>query len=148
MNDTGPLAKPPFDRCSCEPRIFDRLMPEPDPPRKYFCATMFVEFCDHDAGNSTPRCSNAGLAGSPITASRISHSTASKGCTPGCVNLRATVTPGLVRKVVLVSAALPVCCISRSPSLGVSGAREPVTSGSEMLTRGADGKAAARHVLF
>jgi hypothetical protein len=26
-------------------------------PRKYFSATMFVAFCDHDVGNSTSSCS-------------------------------------------------------------------------------------------
>src|SRR2546430_1355652 len=160
MKLTGPLAVPPPASCSLEERIFDRLMPEPDPPlkivpsstyqlridvivsstarmkhaehccgvlgtptlnhtgelnaafwvtsrwlsssentcapaslakypsfmpqprivsttrdtswrtldsrcgvasgpRKYFWATMFVAFCDHDTGNSTSRCSKA-----------------------------------------------------------------------------------------
>src|SRR5437764_4264813 len=34
MNDTGPLAYPPFDSCSFEERSFDRFTPEPEPPRK------------------------------------------------------------------------------------------------------------------
>src|SRR5262245_31077479 len=34
MKDTGPEAKPPFDSCSFEERSVERLMPEPDPPRK------------------------------------------------------------------------------------------------------------------
>src|ERR1700759_1056365 len=34
MNDTGPEAVPPLDRGSIEPRMLDRLIPEPDPPRK------------------------------------------------------------------------------------------------------------------
>ena len=51
---------------------------DPSRPRKYFWATMLVAFCDQDFGNSTPRCSKAGLSGSPITASRSSHSTSSK----------------------------------------------------------------------
>ena len=29
MNETGPLAVPPLERCSIEPRMFDRLIPEP-----------------------------------------------------------------------------------------------------------------------
>src|SRR3954465_11872715 len=62
-------------------------------PRKYFWATMFVEFCDQVFGNSTPRCSNAGLSGSPMTASRMSHSTASNGLTPGSVKRLPTLTP-------------------------------------------------------
>src|SRR5438552_9542131 len=34
MNDTGPDAVPPRLSGSVEPRIFDRLIPDPDPPRK------------------------------------------------------------------------------------------------------------------
>ena len=34
MNDTGPEAKPPFESCSLEERTRERLMPEPEPPRK------------------------------------------------------------------------------------------------------------------
>src|SRR5881296_3499449 len=41
MNDTGPLAKPPFDRFSLEPRMFDRLIPDPDPPRKILPSLVF-----------------------------------------------------------------------------------------------------------
>ena len=58
---------------------------EPSRPRKYFCATMLVAFWDQVFGNSTPRCSKAGLEGSPMMASRSSHSTSSKGWTPGVV---------------------------------------------------------------
>src|SRR3954451_13961949 len=34
MNDTGPEAWPPLESCSFEERIRERLMPEPEPPRK------------------------------------------------------------------------------------------------------------------
>src|ERR671934_1565607 len=34
MNDTGPLAKPPLESCSFDARSFERLTPEPEPPRK------------------------------------------------------------------------------------------------------------------
>jgi hypothetical protein len=34
MNDTGPLAYPPFESCSFDERNFDRFTPEPEPPRK------------------------------------------------------------------------------------------------------------------
>jgi hypothetical protein len=61
-------------------------------PRKYFWATMFVAFCDHARGNSTPGCSNATLPPWPIRASRSSQSTVSKGCTPGLVNFRRMVS--------------------------------------------------------
>ncbi len=51
----------------------------PRGPRKYFCATMFVAFCDQVDGNSTPRCSKAlpPVFRLGITASRVSHSTSS-----------------------------------------------------------------------
>src|ERR1700730_9120555 len=34
MNDTGPEAVPPRLSGSIEPRIFDRLIPDPEPPRE------------------------------------------------------------------------------------------------------------------
>ncbi|CAB4367558.1 unannotated protein [freshwater metagenome] len=34
MNDTGPDAVPPPSRCSTLERIFDKLIPEPEPPLK------------------------------------------------------------------------------------------------------------------
>ena len=54
---------------------------------------MLVAFWDQLLGNSTPRCSKAGLSGSPITASRISHSIWSKGCTPAVENRRSIERP-------------------------------------------------------
>src|SRR3954471_20918281 len=54
---------------------------------------MLVAFCDQVTGNSTPFCSNAGFSGSPIRASRISHSTQSKGCLPDSVKRRGMLTP-------------------------------------------------------
>ena len=63
-------------------------------PRKYFWATMLVAFCDQVFGNSTPRCSNAGLlriadhgvADLPLDGSRT-------GCTPASVKRLPTLTP-------------------------------------------------------
>src|SRR2546429_9934984 len=34
MKETGPDAYPPFESCSFDDRSFDRLTPEPEPPRK------------------------------------------------------------------------------------------------------------------
>src|SRR3954453_6028506 len=34
MKETGPEACPPFESCPFEERIRERLMPEPEPPRK------------------------------------------------------------------------------------------------------------------
>src|SRR5688572_105282 len=41
MKLTGPDAVPPLDSGSIEPRIFDRLMPEPEPPRKIRPSRVF-----------------------------------------------------------------------------------------------------------
>src|SRR4051794_29416805 len=41
MNDTGPDAVPPLLSGSIEPRIFERLMPEPEPPRKMRPSRVF-----------------------------------------------------------------------------------------------------------
>src|ERR687894_1037939 len=46
MKDTGPEASPPFDRCSTEPRMFERLMPEPEPPRKIWPSLVFQSRMD------------------------------------------------------------------------------------------------------
>src|SRR3954447_13866203 len=49
---------------------------------------MFVAFCDQDFGNSTFSCSNAIRSPWPMRASRVSHSTPSKGWAPGVVKYR------------------------------------------------------------
>src|ERR1700712_1225810 len=41
MKLTGPEAVPPLDRGSLEPRIFDRLIPAPEPPRKILPSLVF-----------------------------------------------------------------------------------------------------------
>src|SRR6185437_10825288 len=41
MNETGPDAVPPLESCSIEPRMFDRLIPEPEPPRKMLPSLVF-----------------------------------------------------------------------------------------------------------
>src|ERR1700759_3519853 len=41
MKLTGPEAVPPLDRGSVEPRIFERLIPEPEPPRKMLPSLVF-----------------------------------------------------------------------------------------------------------
>src|SRR6201999_4300822 len=46
MNDTGPLAVPPLLSGSIDPRIFDRLIPEPDPPRKILPSLVFQSRID------------------------------------------------------------------------------------------------------
>src|SRR5205814_3531479 len=46
MNDTGPDAVPPFASGSIELRILDRLMPDPDPPRKIMPSLVFQSRID------------------------------------------------------------------------------------------------------
>ncbi len=46
MKETGPEAVPPLARCSIEPRMFDRLMPEPEPPRKIMPSLVFQSRID------------------------------------------------------------------------------------------------------
>src|SRR5262245_46136040 len=41
MNDTGPDAVPPLDSGSIDPRMLDRLMPDPEPPRKILPSLVF-----------------------------------------------------------------------------------------------------------
>ena len=41
MKLTGPEAVPPLASDSIEPRIFERLIPEPDPPRKIIPSLVF-----------------------------------------------------------------------------------------------------------
>ena len=41
MNETGPDAVPPLASGSIEPRMFERLIPEPEPPRKILPSLVF-----------------------------------------------------------------------------------------------------------
>ena len=46
MKETGPEAVPPFASGSIEPRMLDRLMPEPEPPRKIIPSLVFQSRID------------------------------------------------------------------------------------------------------
>src|SRR4051812_32093836 len=46
MKETGPEASPPFDRGSFDERTFDRLIPEPEPPRKIIPSLVFQSRID------------------------------------------------------------------------------------------------------
>ena len=46
MNETGPEAVPPLASGSIEPRMFDRLIPEPEPPRKIIPSLVFQSRID------------------------------------------------------------------------------------------------------
>ena len=46
MKDTGPEAVPPLASGSIDPRMFDRLIPEPEPPRKIIPSLVFQSRID------------------------------------------------------------------------------------------------------
>src|SRR6202030_3120065 len=46
MNETGPEAVPPLASGSIDPRMFDRLMPEPEPPLKIIPSLVFQSRID------------------------------------------------------------------------------------------------------
>src|SRR3712207_1090875 len=58
MKETGPEAVPPFESGSIEPRIFERLMPEPEPPRKMRPSRVFQSRID-SISSSTERMKQA-----------------------------------------------------------------------------------------
>ena len=67
MNDTGPEARPPFESCSLEERMSDRLIPEPEPPRKIMPSLVFQSRIDSIV-SSTERMKQAehcGLSSKP-----------------------------------------------------------------------------------
>src|SRR3954469_2328058 len=91
MKDTGPLAVPPLLSVSIEPRIFDRLMPEPDPPRKILPSLVFQPRIDsissstermkqalHCGFSSKPTLNHTGLLNAAIWCSRMKVSSSSK----------------------------------------------------------------------
>src|ERR1700760_2717429 len=46
MKLTGPDAVPPLDSGSIDPRMFERLIPEPEPPRKILPSLVFQSRID------------------------------------------------------------------------------------------------------
>src|SRR3954466_4537077 len=46
MNETGPDAVPPLPKGSIEPRMLDRLIPDPEPPRKIMPSLVFQSRID------------------------------------------------------------------------------------------------------
>src|SRR3954451_1084038 len=84
MNETGPEAVPPFDSGSIDPRMFERLMPEPEPPRKIIPSLVFQERIDsivsstdrmkqalHCGCSSKPTLNQTGLLNAAIWCNRM-----------------------------------------------------------------------------
>src|SRR4051794_27201289 len=91
MNETGPDAVPPLDSGSIDPRMFDRLMPDPEPPRKIRPSRVFqsriesIVSCTermkqalHCGDSSKPTLNQTGELKAAIWCSRMCVSSASK----------------------------------------------------------------------
>src|SRR3954467_11488620 len=91
MNETGPEAVPPLLSGSIDPRMLDRLMPEPEPPRKMRPSRVFqsridsmvswtdrMKQAEHCGCSSKPTLNQTGLLNSAIWCSRMKLSSSSK----------------------------------------------------------------------
>src|SRR6185436_10064051 len=91
MKDTGPLAVPPFDSGSMDPRMFERLMPDPEPPRKILPSLVFqsridsmlsstlrMKQAEHCGESSKPTLNQTGELNAAIWCSSTYVSSASK----------------------------------------------------------------------
>ena len=91
MKVTGPEASPPLERCSIEPRMFERLMPEPEPPRKMMPSLVIqsridsiessierMKQAEHCGFSSKPTLNHTGLLNAAFWWSRMWVSSASK----------------------------------------------------------------------
>ena len=91
MKLTGPLAVPPFFSGSIEPRMLERLMPEPEPPRKIrpslvfqsridsiVSSTLRMKQAEHCGFSSKPTLNQTGELNAAFWLSRIEVSSASK----------------------------------------------------------------------
>src|SRR3954451_12430132 len=91
MNDTGPDAKPPLESCSLEDRIADRLMPDPEPPRKIIPSLVFqsridsiessterMKQAEHCGRSSKPTLNHTGELNAASWLTRMCVSSASK----------------------------------------------------------------------
>src|ERR671934_1629524 len=90
MNDTGPLAKPPLESCSFEERSFERLTPEPEPPRKMIPSRRIesridsiessierMKHAEHCGFSSKPTLNQTGLLKAAYWLTRIAFSSSS-----------------------------------------------------------------------
>src|SRR3954451_18597234 len=91
MNETGPEAVPPLDSVSREARMRDRLMPEPEPPRKILPSRVFqsriesivssterMKQAEHCGLSSKPTLNQTGELNAASWCSRMNVSSASK----------------------------------------------------------------------
>src|SRR3954452_2086411 len=91
MNETGPDAVPPLDSGSIDPRMFDRLMPDPGPPRKMVSCLVFqaridsiesstlrMKQAEHCGDSSKPTLNHTGELNAAIWLTRMCVSSAWK----------------------------------------------------------------------
>src|SRR5919205_998132 len=91
MNETGPDAVPPLESGSIEPRIFERLIPDHEPPRKIFPSLVFhsrmdsiessterMKQAEHCGLSSKPTLNHTGELNAAIWLTRMCVSSASK----------------------------------------------------------------------
>ena len=91
MKETGPEARPPLERCSTEPRMLERLIPEPEPPRKIIpsfvfqsridsivSSTLRMKQAEHCGFSSKPTLNQTGELKAALWWSRIAVSSISK----------------------------------------------------------------------
>src|ERR1043166_8403790 len=93
MKETGPEAVPPLDSGSIDPRMLDRLIPEPEPPRKIRPSRVFqsridsivscterMKQAEHCGCSSKPTLNQTGELNAASWWSRMNLSSSSKVC--------------------------------------------------------------------
>src|SRR5207245_142935 len=87
MNETGPEAYPPLDSCSLEERSLERLMPEPEPPRKTL-PSLVIQSRIESIESSTERMKHAEHCGfsSKPTLNQTGELNATIWCSSRCVS--------------------------------------------------------------
>src|ERR1700744_3998658 len=86
MKLTGPDAVPPLVSGSIEPRILDRLMPEPEPPRKIMPSLVFQDRIESmlSSTDKMKHAEHCGLSSNP-TLNQTGELNAASWCSRVCV---------------------------------------------------------------
>src|SRR5665213_3364231 len=127
MKETGPDAVPPFERGSWEPRMLERLMPAPEPPRKIRPSLVFQSRIESIV-SSTERMKQAehcGLSSKP-TLNQTGELNAASWCSRMCASSASKVSPSAsVAKYprarpqsAIVPATRPIICLTERSRSG------------------------------
>src|SRR5687768_9478668 len=127
MKETGPDAVPPFDNGSIEPRILERLMPEPEPPRKIRPSRVFqsridsisssterMKQAEHCGCSSKPTLNHTGELNAASWLSRMYVSSASNA-SPSSTEAK---YPRSRPQSVIVPATRPTICLTERSRVG------------------------------